>query len=81
MNTEERGGTRGSDFWKREADADRVPICDLPVELNELSSRVIGCAMEVHSTLGSGLAERHYEEAMAYELAGSVCLSTSTFRG
>lgn len=42
---------------------------DLPEEIEELSRRVIGCAIEVHRTLGPGMLEGLYEEAMAYELA------------
>lgn len=41
---------------------------DRDERLNALSHRIIGCAMEVHSTLGPGLLERVYEEALAYEL-------------
>jgi len=36
---------------------------------NELSHVIIGCAVEVHRELGSGLLEGIYEEALAYELA------------
>jgi GxxExxY protein len=36
--------------------------------LNEISSEIIGAAMEVHSQLGPGLLESAYERAMAYEL-------------
>jgi GxxExxY protein len=36
---------------------------------NEVSRKVIGCAIEVHRTLGGpGLLERVYEEALAWEL-------------
>ena len=35
---------------------------------NELSKRVIGCAMKVHSALGPGLLESAYEECLSYEL-------------
>ena len=34
----------------------------------ELSERVIGCAIEVHRTLGAGLLENTYEKCLAYEL-------------
>lgn len=35
---------------------------------NELSNKVIGCAMKVHSALGPGLLESAYEECLYYEL-------------
>ena len=34
----------------------------------ELSHKIIGCAFEVHKTLGPGFIESIYEEALAYEL-------------
>lgn len=34
----------------------------------ELSYKIIGCAMKVHSVLGPGLLENAYEECLAYEL-------------
>lgn len=39
------------------------------MEFDELSKRVIGCALEVHRTLGPGLLESAYEQCLAYELA------------
>ena len=36
---------------------------------NELTKSIIGCAIEVHKELGSGLAESVYEEALCYELS------------
>src|SRR3979411_2999093 len=37
-------------------------------ESNGLTRRIIGCAIEVHRTLGSGLLESVYETAMCIEL-------------
>ncbi len=38
------------------------------VEFDELSKRVIGCAIEVHRHLGPGLLESTYEQCLAHEL-------------
>jgi GxxExxY protein len=35
---------------------------------DELSKRVIGCAIEVHRNLGPGLLESTYEQCLAHEL-------------
>jgi GxxExxY protein len=35
---------------------------------NEITERVIGCAMKVHRTLGAGLLESVYEECLYFEL-------------
>jgi GxxExxY protein len=35
--------------------------------LKEVTERIISCALEVHSTLGPGLLESVYEEALAHE--------------
>jgi GxxExxY protein len=35
---------------------------------NQLSHKIIGCAMKVHSKLGPGLLESSYEECLFYEL-------------
>jgi GxxExxY protein len=37
-------------------------------EVNGLTARIIGCAIEVHRVLGPGLLEALYEEAMCTEL-------------
>ena len=36
---------------------------------NDISERIIGCAIEVHRQLGPGLLESVYEEALCYELS------------
>lgn len=48
---------------------------ELDGELNELSRRVIGAAIEVHRVLGPGYLESVYEEALAVELTlqGVAC--------
>ncbi len=38
------------------------------MKFDELSHRVIGCALEVHRHLGPGLLESSYEQCLAYEL-------------
>lgn len=35
---------------------------------SELSNRVIGCAIEVHRTLGPGLLESAYQQCLCHEL-------------
>ena len=40
----------------------------LAVQFDELSSRVIGCAIEVHRQLGPGLLESAYRTCLGYEL-------------
>ena len=37
-------------------------------QLNEITERIIGCAIEVHKCLGPGLLESIYENALCYEL-------------
>jgi GxxExxY protein len=44
------------------------------MELNELSSQVIGCAIKVHTALGPGLLESAYQECLYYELKESGLL-------
>ena len=38
------------------------------MEINQITEKVIGCAIEVHRRLGPGLLESAYEECLAYEL-------------
>lgn len=38
------------------------------MDINELSYKVIGCAIEVHKQLGVGLLESAYKECLYYEL-------------
>lgn len=36
--------------------------------LNQMTEKIIGCAIEVHKGLGPGLLESAYEECLCYEL-------------
>jgi GxxExxY protein len=38
------------------------------MELNELTQKIIGCAIEVHKNLGPGMLESTYEECLKFEL-------------
>ena len=38
------------------------------MKFDELSNRIIGCALEVHRNLGPGLLESTYERCLAHEL-------------
>jgi GxxExxY protein len=37
-------------------------------EINKITEKVIGCAIEVHRNLGPGLLESAYQECLKYEL-------------
>ena len=38
------------------------------MEFDDLSKRLIGCAVEIYKTLGPGLLESAYEQCVAHEL-------------
>ena len=38
------------------------------MDINQITEKIIGCALEVHKNLGPGLLESTYEECMTYEL-------------
>ena len=38
------------------------------MEINQITEKIIGCAIEVHKHLGPGLLEPAYEECLVYEL-------------
>lgn len=39
-----------------------------PEAINELTHKIIGCAMQVHNTLGSGFQEAVYQRSLAIEM-------------
>jgi GxxExxY protein len=41
---------------------------NLESELNFLTGKIVGCAIQVHRVLGPGLLESAYEECLCYEL-------------
>jgi len=43
----------------------------MPLKYEELTRRIIGCAMKVHSTLGNGFQEVIYQRCLAIELAAA----------
>jgi GxxExxY protein len=48
--------------------SDNVRIRKIPEEFNDCTSKIIGCAMRVHSTLGNGFQEVIYQRALAIEM-------------
>ena len=38
------------------------------MEINQITEKIIGCAIEVHKELGAGLLESAYEECLFFEL-------------
>lgn len=41
----------------------------MPASINDISSAIIGAAIEVHRTLGPGLLESAYEQCLAHEFS------------
>lgn len=46
----------------------------MDLKYQELTHKIIGCAMEVHKLLGPGLLESAYEECLVYELINAGLL-------
>lgn len=74
MNAEEDRGRQKGGAVVPESDVHEISVASsrqrgrVPDEWNEITRRIIGCAMEVHSHLGPGLLERIYEDALFIEL-------------
>ena len=56
-------GQKGKDLTPRSSFVVRTMA-----DINELSSKIIGAAIEVHKALGPGLLESTYEECLCHEL-------------
>lgn len=41
----------------------------MEIEVDQLTHKIIGCAMQVHTILGNGFQEVIYQRALAIELA------------
>lgn len=41
------------------------------MEINQITHKIIGCAIEVHKNLGPGLLESAYEECLTFEMRNS----------
>lgn len=52
----------------RETEIERRPVVESAARNDDLTGRIIGCAIEVHRSLGPGLLESVYESALAVEL-------------
>ena len=48
--------------------AEKTGKISISMETDQLTQRIIGCAIDVHQELGPGLLESIYESAMAVEL-------------
>lgn len=56
-------------FFVKRAEKQKVnPYGIVSMEINKLSKRIIGAAIEVHRTLGPGLLESAYEQCLCHEL-------------
>lgn len=54
-----------TDPWERDVVA--VPNADDLQSINAVTEKIIGCAIEVHRSLGAGLLESIYENALCLE--------------
>jgi GxxExxY protein len=46
----------------------QIKLLKCVMEINQITEKIIGCAIEVHKRLGPGLLESAYEECLSFEL-------------
>jgi GxxExxY protein len=47
---------------------------DFKMEVNDITHKIIGCAMKVHNSLGNGFPEVIYQRALAIEMTSNGLL-------
>lgn len=67
----DRGGDRGGYGGGGRGERRGLPLSELDPALTEVSRKVIGCAIEVHKSLGPGFAEEVYLNALCHELSAA----------
>ncbi len=55
------------DVLARKSKGERIASNAMKIEDGDLTYRIIGCAMRVHTELGPGLREKPYENALAID--------------
>ena len=66
--TKDTKGTKGTKERQGKPTMLTRAISPLPAEVEELTGRIIGCALSVHTALGPGFVEPVYRNAMRIEL-------------
>jgi GxxExxY protein len=83
MNSPRRRGGHGGSEYSKDLRVLRASVVNFLVQIGvywqfcvvmqlnhqELTQKVIGCAIEVHRELGPGLLESAYQQCLAYELS------------
>ena len=59
----------------RREDTKRMANTANIIELDPLASKLVDCAFQVHKTLGPGLLESYYEQAMGIEMESYMKIS------
>ena len=59
-----------NNYTEFHGDAGRITeIKNVIMEINKITEKIIGCAIEVHRHMGPGLSESAYDEFLAYDLS------------
>jgi len=68
-NTEKPNGITKKIFHSSRTRLNKKEIPQVRIEKDSFTGKIIGCAIEVHRTLGPGLLESTYQQCLARELA------------